>query len=113
MRRLGILFTLAFCMAAAPLAQARMRPVETNAHGPGGRAVAGVKRDSHGRIKRSRQARKEFTHQHPCPATGKSGGPCFGYVVDHINPLKRGGADSPDNMQWQTREAAKQKDRWE
>ena len=25
-----------------------------------------------------------------------------GYVVDHIIPLKRGGADAPWNMQWQT-----------
>jgi len=25
-----------------------------------------------------------------------------GHVVDHIIPLKRGGADQPWNMQWQT-----------
>ena len=28
-------------------------------------------------------------------------------------PLKRGGADSPSNMQWQTIEEAKAKDKWE
>jgi hypothetical protein len=28
-------------------------------------------------------------------------------------PLKRGGADDPSNMQWQTTGAAKAKDRWE
>jgi hypothetical protein len=28
-------------------------------------------------------------------------------------PLKRGGADSPENMQWQTRDEAKAKDRVE
>ena len=35
------------------------------------------------------------------------------YVVDHIVPLKRGGADTPANMQWQTEAAAKAKDKWE
>ena len=33
-----------------------------------------------------------------------------GYVVDHIVPLKRGGADAPWNMQWQTIAAGKTKD---
>jgi hypothetical protein len=36
-----------------------------------------------------------------------------GYVVDHVVALKRGGADSPGNMQWQTIEDAKAKDRIE
>jgi hypothetical protein len=50
---------------------------------------------------------------HPCPSTGKTYGACPGYVVDHVVPLKRGGVDAPSNMQWQTREAAKAKDRTE
>jgi hypothetical protein len=33
-----------------------------------------------------------------------------GYVVDHIIPLKRGGADEPWNMQWQTITEGKAKD---
>jgi len=37
----------------------------------------------------------------------------LGYVVDHITPLKRGGADSPSNMQWQTKADAKAKDKVE
>jgi len=35
------------------------------------------------------------------------------YVVDHVTPLKRGGADLPSNMQWQTKQAAKAKDKSE
>jgi 5-methylcytosine-specific restriction endonuclease McrA len=34
-------------------------------------------------------------------------------VIDHVVPLKRGGADSAENMQWQSREDAKAKDRVE
>jgi len=73
----------------------------------------GVKRDSKGRIKRSSAARTAFKHSHPCPSTGKSSGPCPGYVIDHVQALKHGGADSPSNMQWQTIEAAKAKDKIE
>ena len=75
--------------------------------------AAGVPRDSHGRIARSSSAKHVYEKSHPCPSTGKSSGPCPGYVVDHVTPLERGGADSPRNMQWQTTEAAKIKDRAE
>jgi len=34
-------------------------------------------------------------------------------VIDHIVPLKRGGADNPENMQWQAKKDAVAKDRWE
>ena len=63
--------------------------------------------------KRSSAVRSSFMRSHPCPSTGETSGACPGYVVDHIKALKRGGADSPSNMQWQTVEAAKQKDKWE
>jgi hypothetical protein len=33
--------------------------------------------------------------------------------VDHIKPLKEGGADDPSTMQWQTVEEAKAKDKVE
>ena len=67
----------------------------------------GVPRDEYGRIKRSASAREEFMRMTGYP----HGRP--GYVIDHIKPLKKGGCDCPSNMQWQTRAAAKAKDKWE
>ena len=64
-------------------------------------------RDSNGRIARSEAAKKEFMASTGYP----HGRP--GWVVDHIDPLKRGGADSPSNMQWQTKADAAAKDKWE
>jgi hypothetical protein len=72
-----------------------------------------VARNSHGRIKRSIVAKDEFRRSHPCPSTGRTRGACKGYVIDHRIVLKRGGADAPSNMQWQTLQAAKAKDRTE
>lgn len=110
----SIIFSLvlAASLALSPLAMAR---------GHGGHSsdshnsnyAQGVQRDSHGKIARSQTAKSEFKHQQPCPSTGKSSGACPGYVIDHVQPLKRGGADAPSNMQWQTKEAAKQKDKTE
>jgi hypothetical protein len=65
------------------------------------------------RIKRDPSQRLAFVKMNPCPATGKTRGRCPGWVVDHIIALKHGGPDRPDNMQWQTIEEAKHKDRWE
>jgi hypothetical protein len=70
-------------------------------------------RDKNGKIKRSKEATRAFQRINPCPATGKTSGKCPGYVIDHIVPLANGGADDPSNMQWQTKEAAKAKDKVE
>jgi hypothetical protein len=76
-------------------------------------AAAEIVRDKHGRIARSTAAKNAFKREHPCPLTGQPRGACPGYVVDHIIALKRGGPDTPANMQWQTVKDAKAKDRWE
>jgi hypothetical protein len=46
-------------------------------------------------------------------STGFPTGACPGYVVDHITALKHGGEDTPSNMQWQSVEEARAKDRVE
>lgn len=66
-----------------------------------------IPRTADGRIKRNPAVVRQFKQQ-----TGyHEGRP--GYVVDHIVPLKRGGCDSVENLQWQTIRDAKEKDRWE
>lgn len=64
-------------------------------------------READGSTARSEAARREFMRQTNFPK-GRSG-----YVIDHIVPLACGGADDPRNMQWQTIEEAKGKDRTE
>lgn len=72
-----------------------------------------VQRDANGRIHRSQTAKNAFKHEHPCPVNGRKSGPCPGYVIDHVRPLACGGQDDPSNMQWQTTEEGKAKDKWE
>jgi hypothetical protein len=62
---------------------------------------------------RSLEVKHEFQRRHPCPSTGRTTGPCPGYIKDHIVPLACGGPDDPANLQWQTVAAAKAKDKWE
>ena len=103
------------CLAPAVLIAAlALTSAPSDAKGSSGHSkAAGVSHDSHGKVKRSDGAKHEFRKSHPCPSTGKSSGSCPGYIIDHVTPLKRGGADSPNNMQWQTNEEAKRKDKWE
>ncbi len=62
---------------------------------------------------RSPEVAREFQREHPCPSTGSPTGACPGYIRDHVVPLACGGADAVSNIQWQTVEDAKAKDRWE
>lgn len=87
-------------LRAAPVAEAR-------GGGHSSSYCASCARDSNGRIARSPEARERLMRE-----TGYPHSPP-GYVIDHIIPLKRGGADLPANMQWQTKADAKAKDRWE
>jgi hypothetical protein len=66
-----------------------------------------AKRGANGKIARNEAAKHQFEVQTGYP----HGRP--GYVVDHIKPLACGGADVPSNMQWQTIEQAKAKDKIE
>lgn len=110
---------LAICLLVPSIASARSHASHpsrspshsarsySGGHHGGRRAAVGVPRDSHGKIKRSETAKDEFKKETGYP----HGRP--GYVVDHITPLARGGADSPGNMQWQTKEEARAKDKVE
>lgn len=64
-------------------------------------------------VQRSNKARLDFARQTTCPSTGANKLPCPGYIIDHIEPLCAGGADTPANMQWQTVADANAKDRIE
>ena len=52
------------------------------------------------KIPRSREAIAEFKQSQPCPANGNRYGPCPGWQIDHVVPLKCKGDDAPANMQW-------------
>jgi len=111
-------------LVAAALSAALLLPSSASAKGGGAHGsystgihghapAAGVAHDLHGHIARNPHAKEEFRRLHPCPATGKKYGACPGWVVDHVQALKHGGADDPSNMQWQTTAQAKAKDRIE
>jgi hypothetical protein len=126
--RILIVLFLAIILAVPPIASAKSRSYHSSSHYSKGSSshsyrshsyghksnyTYGVRRDKHGHIARSSKAKGEFMRRHPCPSTGKTYGACPGYVVDHITPLKHGGSDSSSNMQWQTKAAAKSKDKYE
>lgn len=61
------------------------------------------------RTHRNQAVKADFQRENPCPANGNRRGQCPGYEKDHVIPLKCGGADSVENMQWLTVEAHKEK----
>jgi hypothetical protein len=117
MRRILVAAMTAVLLAAPSAGEAKGKSSSPKSHSGydshGRPRAQGVPRDSRGRIARSSESRIAFKKAHPCPSTGRSSGACPGYVIDHVRPLKRGGADTPSNMQWQTHEAARAKDRYE
>lgn len=62
---------------------------------------------------RSSTITSRFRAANACPSTGKFIGPCPGWIMDHMKPLRCGGPDSVENIMWQTIEEAKAKDRTE
>ena len=106
--------TIAPARHQSPLSHAQRSNAKPAASHPRTSTKAqGVQRNAEGRIARDHLQKARFERSHPCPSTGRHSGACPGYVIDHIRPLKRGGADRPENMQWQTKAAAKQKDETE
>jgi hypothetical protein len=87
---------VALLVAARAVASTASDDKSSSSHG-GHPKATGAPRDSHGKIKRSPEAEDAFKKQQS-PSTGRSHGACPGYVIDHVTPLKRGGADSPSNM---------------
>lgn len=51
-----------------------------------------------------------FRKYNPCPSTGKTTGACPGWIMDHMESLRCGGKDVPENLWWQTVAEAKAKD---
>lgn len=75
--------------------------------------MVGCSMDAFCKVQRSEAQKNAFKRENPCPSNGNNHGRCPGYVIDHIVPLACGGADDPSNMQWQTIQDAKIKDRFE
>lgn len=73
-------------------------------------AAALIATPASAKVKRSHKVLASFKYHNPCPATGQVQKRCIGYIIDHIEPLCAGGADTVANLQWQTVTDAKAKD---
>lgn len=76
-------------------------------------AACAISTGASAKIERSHAVRHAFVKQQACPSTGRHRLPCPGHVIDHVVALACGGPDQTSNMQWQTVEDAKAKDKWE
>jgi hypothetical protein len=65
-----------------------------------------TKTDSDGHVIESPTARQEFMKKSGYP-NGRSG-----YALMHVKPIKEGGQDSPDNLEWVSLEEARQRGGW-
>jgi hypothetical protein len=67
------------------------------------------------KVQRSAAVVRTFRKGHPCPSTGKTTGPCPGWVVDHGLSLCLTGpqGDVPWNLYWQEKAASLEKDKLE
>jgi len=110
---MGNLAALVLCAALCLAAQGVAAKSSGHHSGSGHHTSATHHTSSGHHATRSKAQRDAFMRTHPCPSTGKSHGACRGYVVDHVVPLKRGGPDRPENMQWQTTAVGKAKDKVE
>jgi hypothetical protein len=59
---------------------------------------------------RGTAAPKEFRKYNACPSTKKFTGACPGWIMDHLEALRCGGKDVPENLWWMTKTEAALKD---
>ena len=110
----SLAFVAIAMLCIAPSAFARNRRTGVSDQRDFARARIAAQSDNYcGTQRRSARAKREFRKKFACPSSGKHGGACPGWVIDHIVALKRCGKDVQDNLAWQTSEEAKWKDRWE
>jgi len=91
---------------ALPKSTAKPPATPARSH-PNSTRCDNCQRERHGMI----QPREAAMRDHMKESGYPKGRP--GYVVDHIVPLSKGGRDVPSNMQWQTVQDAKAKDKVE
>jgi hypothetical protein len=124
MNRLATLILIAFLPAIAPAKGGHGGGSHSGSHGShssgslgghshGAHGSSSLHHGAHFGIHRSSAANRSFQASNPCPANGKASGGCKGYVIDNKTSLACGGADAPENMQWQTAAGATLKDKKE